>query len=77
MRWGGKDNNAAEMRSMPSVLRFPRSRTNPTRRLARVGFRSAFRLSSARHKLKPHRALESRARRMQRDRPRLITHNAV
>jgi hypothetical protein len=35
MRWGRKDNNAVEMRSMPSVLRFPRSRTNPTRRLAR------------------------------------------
>jgi hypothetical protein len=34
-RLGRKDNNAAETNSIPSVLRFPRSRTNPTRRLAR------------------------------------------
>src|SRR5262249_46203042 len=34
-RWLRKPNNAAETSSMPSVPRFPRKRTNPTRRLAR------------------------------------------
>src|SRR5262249_1307441 len=34
-RWLRKPNNAAETSSIPSVPRFPRKRTNPTRRLAR------------------------------------------
>jgi hypothetical protein len=33
--WRRKDNNAAKTSSIPSLLRFPRSRINPTRRLAR------------------------------------------
>src|SRR5262249_42639650 len=33
--WRCKANTAAETSSMPSVLRFPRKRTNPTRRLTR------------------------------------------
>jgi hypothetical protein len=34
-RTGRKDNNAAETSCKPSVLRFPRTRTNPTSRLRR------------------------------------------